>query len=132
LPQLGTREYFKHLSLCWRLQDVVCCELLRLGIIRSPNPLGGFYEVVGSVLKLNVPVKQQPIRARFSKRHSHTTGIHDANLSHHPVKLHVRMTANDQSYVERSKDWQEAFFRRQAGENLVVISRRGVTKQRRA
>src|SRR5689334_14950987 len=104
LSQFAAGEDFEHSFLGGWSQDIMCRELLSLRIIRPPNALGGFREVVGRVPKLNVAVEQQPICAGLSERHAHAAGIHYPDISDQTVKLHVSMTADDQRHAEPLED----------------------------
>ena len=66
--------------------------------------------------------EQEPIGAWFAKRHSHTPGIQDTSPSDHPVKLHVRVPADEHRDSESLNDWQETLFGRQAGKNLRIVA----------
>src|SRR5215213_11220440 len=79
------REYF---TLRWGLQHVTFCKLPRLRILRGPNALRSFRQIVRRVPQLNVRSEQEPIGTRLSKRHSHTAGVHNSNSFDPPVKLH--------------------------------------------
>src|SRR5712692_6438364 len=100
LSQFHPGKSFEHLFLRWRLQDVTCCKLLSLRIVRLSNALRSFGEIVGRAPQLNVGPKQEPKGAWFAIRHSHTASIHNSNAPDHSVKLHVGMTADDHRYVD--------------------------------
>ena len=63
------------------------------------------------------------------KRHADAAGVHDASGADRPVKLHVRMAADDQRHVERIEDGRQDVFGRKTGKHLGVVPRRWRDKQ---
>src|SRR5207244_7786274 len=100
LSQFHRSKSFEHLFLRWSLQDVTCCKLFSLGIVRVADARSSFREIVGRMSQMNVGPKQEPKGACFAIRHSDTASIHNSNLPDHSVKLHVGMTADDHRLVD--------------------------------
>src|SRR5205823_1696672 len=63
------------------------------------------------------------------ERHAYAAGIHNAGFADHSIKLHVRVTADDQRSVDARKDWEETLFGGLPSKDFVVVSRRRVAEQ---
>src|ERR1700722_4167765 len=79
--------------------------------------------------KLHIWSQQKPVGPRQSKRHPHAARIHNSNRSHHSIKLHMGVTADDQRNSNSIKYRKETLFRRQPGENFRIAARSSVAEQ---
>ncbi|MEY2504895.1 MAG: hypothetical protein QOG27_1175 [Verrucomicrobiota bacterium] len=76
------------------------------------NSFSGFREVEGSAAKLNIGTEQEPISPRFPEWPADTARIDDANVSYHPVELHMSVTADNDVRPKISKKRQETILGR--------------------
>jgi hypothetical protein len=74
--------------------------------------VSGVREVKASAAKLNIGTEQKPISARFSEWHPDAACIDDANVSYHPVELHMSVAADHDVGLKVTKKRQETILGR--------------------
>ena len=112
------------------MEDVPHRKLFSLGAIGVSNPTSRVREIVSRMAQLDIWSKEKPICTLWlRKRHSDTPRVYNSHAADHAAKLHVGMAADDQRHIDPSEDREEAVFRRQAGKDLSVASRRRVAEQ---
>jgi len=110
------------------MKQITFHEIVRVRIVTLPNPISRIREIVRRMPQLNARSEKQPIRARFSERHARAAGIDYAGSAYHPVKLHVRVAADDHLHVQRFKERQEKVFGCETSKDLIFVARRAMAK----
>src|SRR5690348_7174419 len=125
-------EEVEHLLLGRRVQHICCGEFLGLNVICGADARGGRVQIVIRVAKLDsaIVAEHEPVRAGASERHADAAGVDDARFADGAVELHVGVATDDEGRVRIRKNRRERLFGREAGENFVLVARRGVAEKR--
>ena len=128
-PSGRRRESRQHLLLARRLKHVHPRELLRLRIPCLPDPCRGIGEIVRRVPKRDARAKLKPVCTRSAERHADAAGVDDSVGTDRAIKLHVRMSADDDGFGSGFEVRRQLSSRRATCDGWKIAHRCRVTEQ---